>query len=58
MWYQVNNSLYYEVLELEKNATVDEVKKGYRKMALRSPALLLSCGAWGGGLRVKRWRSR
>lgn len=31
---EVNNSKYYEVLNLKKNCTTDEVKKAYRKLAI------------------------
>jgi molecular chaperone DnaJ len=26
---------YYEVLEVSKNATIDEIKKSYRKLAMK-----------------------
>ena len=26
---------YYKILELNKNATIDEIKKSYRKLALK-----------------------
>ncbi|SOV19256.1 HSP40, subfamily A, putative [Plasmodium sp. gorilla clade G2] len=31
---EVNNNKYYEVLNLKKNCTTDEVKKAYRKLAI------------------------
>ena len=31
----MNNSLLYELLELDRNATEEAVKKAYRRMALR-----------------------
>lgn len=33
---EVDNSKFYEVLGVEKNATYDQIKKAYRKLALRA----------------------
>lgn len=38
---QVNNSHYYEMLSIDKNATEIEIKKGYRKQALRCCSFIL-----------------
>jgi len=32
---EVENSKYYEILGLEKTATMDEIRKSYRKKAIR-----------------------
>lgn len=34
---QVNNTMYYQVLDIEKTATETDVKKAYRRQALRFP---------------------
>lgn len=38
---QVNNSYYYEMLSIDKNSTEIEIKKGYRKQALRCCSFIL-----------------
>lgn len=32
---EVDNTKFYKLLEVEKNATFDEIKKAYRKKALK-----------------------
>lgn len=35
MYSQINNNKYYSILELNKNATPDEIKKAYKKFAFK-----------------------
>ena len=35
MFSQINNNKYYSILELNKNATPDEIKKAYKKFAFK-----------------------
>jgi DnaJ family protein A protein 2 len=33
---EIENSKYYELLEVSKDASMDEIKKAYRKLALKN----------------------
>lgn len=33
---EIENSRYYELLEVSKDASMDEIKKAYRKLALKN----------------------